>query len=372
MPELPEVEASRALIDRYCTGRTILTVTAADDTKVFDGASRADMVSALEGRKLLGAGRKGKQMWLTLEGNRPNLLMHFGMTGYIAIRDNAEEAIHVLAYENAPHDSTSWPPRFHKLLLTLGPRPDQPASATCDFAYCDARRFGKVKLCAGDPAESETISKLGWDPLLDMPSLEAFQELLEKKAKSATRLKPLLLDQSFCAGVGNWVADEVLWHSRLHPEQLVSAMAQQHTAALHKALTEVVQVAVAADADASKFPKEWMFHVRWGKKAGTLQGHKLDHITVGSRTSCYVPALQKLVGRPDLPKSTKETSAAGGAKKQQQQKKRKNDSSEEDDDDGGSHEGTGDDEAAAVSAPKKRTKKAAVKKQPAAAKKHAK
>lgn len=36
---------------------------------------------------------------------------------------------------------------------------------------------------------------------------------------------------------------------------------------------------------------------RWGKKAGTLQGHKLDHITVGSRTSCYVPALQKLVGR---------------------------------------------------------------------------
>lgn len=76
---------------------------------------------------------------------------------------------------SAPHDSTSWPPRFHKLLLTLGPRPGEPASATCDFAYCDARRFGKVKLCAGDPAESETISKLGWDPLLDMPSLEAFQ-----------------------------------------------------------------------------------------------------------------------------------------------------------------------------------------------------
>lgn len=58
------------------------------------------------------------------------------------------------------------------------------------------------------------------------------------------------------------MADEVLWQSRLHPEQLVSAMAQQHTAALHKALTEVVQVAVAADADASKFPQDWMFHVR--------------------------------------------------------------------------------------------------------------
>lgn len=97
--------------------------------EVFDGASSADVVSALEGRQLLGAGRKGKQMWLSMDGDRPNLLMHFGerhcnsardsfcntgtqceqqshlhrlcagMTGYIAIRDNAEGEIHVLAYE---------------------------------------------------------------------------------------------------------------------------------------------------------------------------------------------------------------------------------------------------------------------------------
>jgi formamidopyrimidine-DNA glycosylase len=68
--------------------------------------------------------------------------------------------------------------------------------------------------------------------------------------------------QGFCAGVGNWVADEVLWQARLHPEQLVAAMEQQHIAALHTALSEVVQVAVAADADGAKFPKDWMFHVR--------------------------------------------------------------------------------------------------------------
>jgi hypothetical protein len=46
-----------------------------------------------------------------------------------------------------------------------------------------------------------------------------------------------------------------------------------------------------------KLPMCNLIDCRWGKKAGTLQGHKLDHITVGSRTSCYVPALQKLVGR---------------------------------------------------------------------------
>jgi formamidopyrimidine-DNA glycosylase len=46
--------------------------------EVFAGASSSDVVSALKGRKLLGAHRKGKQMWLTLEGDEPNLLMHFG------------------------------------------------------------------------------------------------------------------------------------------------------------------------------------------------------------------------------------------------------------------------------------------------------
>jgi formamidopyrimidine-DNA glycosylase len=70
--------------------------------------------------------------------------------------------------------------------------------------------------------------------------------------------------QSFCAGVGNWVADEVLWHSRLHPEQLLSALQPHHVEALYAALRDVVQTAVAANADASKFPPDWMFHIRCG------------------------------------------------------------------------------------------------------------
>jgi formamidopyrimidine-DNA glycosylase len=58
------------------------------------------------------------------------------------------------------------------------------------------------------------------------------------------------------------VADEVLFQARLHPEQLVAALEEQHIQALHSALQQVVQVAVAADADSSKFPDDWMFHVR--------------------------------------------------------------------------------------------------------------
>uniref|UniRef100_A0A383VM22 Formamidopyrimidine-DNA glycosylase catalytic domain-containing protein n=1 Tax=Tetradesmus obliquus TaxID=3088 RepID=A0A383VM22_TETOB len=319
MPELPEVEAARRILEEHCVGREITLVDAAEDEKIFGGSSPQQLVAALQGRRLLAAGRKGKNLWLSLEGAGPMPLMHFGMTGYIAVRDAAGD-VHIVAYENAPQGAGSWPPRFHKLLLHFGPHPDRPdGPASCELAYCDARRFGKVRLVDGDPAACEAITKLGWDPLLALPSLAQFGTALAAKAKGAARLKPLLLDQSFCAGVGNWVADEVLWQARLHPEQLLSELQPQHVEALHAALQHVVQVAVAANADSSKFPEDWMFHIRWGKKAGTLAGHKIDHITVGSRTSCYVPALQKLIGGGAAGKAAKAAKPAASKKRKSKQ-----------------------------------------------------
>lgn len=102
--------------------------------------------------------------------------------------------------------------------------------------------------------------------------------------------------QGFCAGVGNWVADEVLWQARLHPEQVVSALGDQHITALHKALEEVVQTAVAADADSTKFPKDWMFHVRWVECVG---GCEEKHVCVGAAFLCSerrAPSITVCVG----------------------------------------------------------------------------
>jgi hypothetical protein len=73
--------------------------------ELFDGASSSDVVSALRGRKLLGAHRKGKQMWLMLEGGKPNLLMHFGehytirchwpwLTNWLALQQHSMLCLH--------------------------------------------------------------------------------------------------------------------------------------------------------------------------------------------------------------------------------------------------------------------------------------
>nr|CAB3470968.1 unnamed protein product [Digitaria exilis] len=58
----------------------------------------------------------------------------------------------------------------------------------------------------------------------------------------------------------------------------------------------VVKYAVDVDADLERFPKEWLFHHRWGKKPGTVNGKKIEFITAGGRTTAYVPQLQKLTG----------------------------------------------------------------------------
>ena len=109
-----------------------------------------------------------------------------------------------------------------------------------------------------------------------MPGLEEFTTAVRKRT---CPIKALLLDQTFSAGVGNWVAgkhvdwgpfdkahetaDEILYHSRVHPEHRCHELPDVEVQALHGNVQEVCKVAVAANADDSKFPENWLFKHRW-------------------------------------------------------------------------------------------------------------
>jgi formamidopyrimidine-DNA glycosylase len=84
---------------------------------------------------------------------------------------------------------------------------DTETGVTTQLAFLDARRLGRIRLCKSPLAEPP-ISELGFDPILSMPSFEEFKPLVLKRS---CPIKALLLDQSFSAGVGNWVAG-TLWH----------------------------------------------------------------------------------------------------------------------------------------------------------------
>ena len=125
-----------------------------------------------------------------------------------------------------------------------------------------------------------------------MPPLARFSDLL---AERSAPVKALLLDQSFAAGVGNWIADEVLYQARIAPRRPARSLSRDEARRLRGALQSVVGTAVAARADSDRFPRRWLFHRRWGRDttAVTARGEKIRHDTIGGRTTAWVPAVQR-------------------------------------------------------------------------------
>jgi formamidopyrimidine-DNA glycosylase len=96
-------------------------------------------------------------------------------------------------------------------------------------------------------------------------------------------------------------SDEVLYHANLHPEQYSDTFSSEQVKQLHASIMHICQTAVDVLGDSSKFPDEWLFNHRWGKgkkdASTTLpNGARITFITVGGRTSCVVPSVQKKTG----------------------------------------------------------------------------
>ena len=264
MPELPEVETVRRRLHRALRGRRIRRVEVVDDPVVYDAVAPQAFVRALKGRRIEAARRKGKHLWLELE-TRPWPLFHFGMTGWIHVgRGDADR-------------------RFTRLVLET----DDGTRAI----FTDPRRFGRIRL-QDDPPSERPVAELGFDPLEGVPPSAELRALL---ARRRAPIKAVLLDQGVFAGVGNWVADEVLFQAGVRPQRPAASLSPTQVQALRQALIRVVEKAVAVGADDSRFPASWLFHHRWGKRADayTSGGDRIVHETIGGRTTAWVPARQR-------------------------------------------------------------------------------
>ena len=277
MPELPEVERSRRLAEATAAGRRIERVECAADPIVYAGAPAGEW-EALGGRRVLAACRWGKQLWFDLDAP-PHPLFHFGMTGGFRVPGDTP-----LKLATGPaHRPDEWPPRFWKVRFIFeGGR---------ELVMTDARRLGRLLLRAA-PREEPPVSRLGFDPLLALPPPRRFAELL---AARSVAVKSLLLDQGFAAGVGNWIADEVLYQARIDPRRRARDLDDGEARRLRAVLRRVVEKAVSVDAESSRYPRGWLFHRRWGRRAGskTARGEVIEHIEIGGRTTAWAPAVQR-------------------------------------------------------------------------------
>jgi formamidopyrimidine-DNA glycosylase len=265
MPELPEVETARRRAERALRGRRIAAVAVVRDPIVYEGVTPSRFATALRGRRVLAVRRKGKHLWLELD-RRPWPLFHFGMAGSFEIYG-----------DGTPR------PRFWKLELSMenGRR----------LAMADPRRLGRIRL-QERPEDEHPLASLGFDVLEGLPPAHELGALLRRRSGPA---KSVLLDQSLFAGVGNWIADEVLYQAAIDPRRPASSLTPAELARVRARLHAIVRHAVAVGADDRRFPRRWLFHDRWGREAGarTARGERILHLTIGGRTTAFVPGRQR-------------------------------------------------------------------------------
>ncbi len=228
MPELPEVESARAVLERLALGRGIVEV---DDSDMYVCRPHrpGEIRAALVGRRLTAAHRRGKSMWCETSGVRrsrqpgPILGIHLGMSGRIVVADGPGREVDGGDYwrrGRAPRDH-----RFTRFSLSFA-----------DAGYLllvDPRRLGRVRL---DPP----VQRLGPDAGEITPA--QFRTML---ARGTAPVKGRLLDQQAIAGVGNLLADQVLWQARVNPALTVDELSRPQIDRLYRALRDGVESAVA-------------------------------------------------------------------------------------------------------------------------------
>lgn len=280
VPELPEVETVRRTLERTLVGKKIVEAEIAPDEIVLKGISPDLIQAALVGRTVTAAGRRGKYFWLELD-EKPWLFAHLGMAGWL--REIGVPTIRLREHGNAPLEDKEGRPKFLKMRLK--------AEDGSEVVLTDGRRLSRIWLCES-PEKDAAISKLSRDMYLDLPTAD---EIHKRIAKKAAPIKAILLDQAVFAGVGNWIADEVLYVAGIRPSRLGNSLSIDETGKLREAIKMVLDHAVKVGADKEQFPESWLFHYRWGGGKGDdlIEGQQIVREQIGGRTTAWVPSRQK-------------------------------------------------------------------------------
>jgi len=281
MPELPEVETVCRVMRHALQGKRISHVEVVRDSIVFSGLAPSAIEKALLRRTVRAVGRRGKTFWLSLDGDGPTVYGHLGMSGWI--REVGRDGTRLHGHGDAPFEDAEGRPRFLKLAVQ--------SRAGGGIAFTDPRRLGRIWL-GPSPEDEPRVQRLGRDAFDDLPSE---RELGAAFARRRIPIKALLLDQGALAGIGNWVADEVLYQSKIAPKRVAATLTATEVSALRRAIRSVLARAVKVGADHQRFPKSWLFEHRWGGTRGAdrINGQPIIREEVGGRTTAWVPARQR-------------------------------------------------------------------------------
>ncbi len=272
MPELPEVETIVRNLSSKLKGLEISSVKIIYPPVLRN--KKPSLINDLKGRKVVGVRRRGKMLLINFERNL-SLLIHLKMTGQLLFYPGGKP----------------WDKHTHFILSFKDEKNE--------LRFRDVRKFGFISCIRNlDISYADELKNLGPEPLEIDFSL--FKKLFQGRK---ARLKSLLLNQNFIAGIGNIYADEILFQAKLHPLTPASHLGDDDLRRLLKAMRGVLRKAIIhkgssirsftnAEGKRGKFQN---YHQVYGRESQScfICGEQIKRIRLGGRSSFFCPRCQK-------------------------------------------------------------------------------
>lgn len=280
MPELAEIEFFRK---RWSIGHgaRVQGVLAHPQARVYRDCDVALLKRSLAGARLTGSEAAAKQMLFHFagggvpRGSRGWLGVHLGMSGELRVEPPG--------YAPTKHD--------HFVIV----------QAKRQLVFNDPRMFGGVRFHVG-PQPPDWWTRIAPPILSEHFTLPVVTAFLRRRGRAP--IKAVLLMQERFPGVGNWMADEILWRAAIHPRRLAGSLRPAEARVLHRECRFVCRGALKYNAGVGGrmpptlnafMPDSWLFNHRWRDGGNCPRTQKpLAREEVGGRTTCWSPARQKL------------------------------------------------------------------------------
>jgi formamidopyrimidine-DNA glycosylase len=295
MPELPEVQTIIDDLNKKIKGDTIAGFWS-DWPKAIKGLTLEKFKKNIIGRKILGARRIGKNIFIDLSGGK-TLYLHLKMTGHLLVKSSK---LKVQSKKDYFSD------KVNQYIHHIWKLKAQNSKLKTDFdktlEFSDVRKFAKIVLDDTQKInELKEVKALGVDALNKGFTLQKFEEILEKRKHVPIGL--LLMEQERISGIGNIYRSEILYEAGILPERKTGSLSEKEINSLYKAVKKILKKAVklrgTSDSDyrdtagaPGSFQKVLKVYRRGGekcKKCGTI----VKRIALGQRSAFYCPVCQR-------------------------------------------------------------------------------
>ncbi len=276
MPELPEVETIKSQLQTL-VGKKVKDVEV-NLSKLIKGVSEREFKKCVEGSKISSIRRRAKIVIINLSNNF-SLLVHLKMTGQLI-----------------------YAKKWHAKLATKHTHVIYHFSDGSALLHNDLRRFGYIKLMPTAKVDKFLEKEgLGPEPLEKSFTLEAFKKILARKQR--VKIKPLLMDQKFIAGIGNIYGDEILFCAGVRPVRIVASLSVEEIKKIFQGIKKILPEAIryrgtSADNYVDMYGQKGQYVPRlkvYGREDDQCFkcSGKVERLKIGGRSAHFCPQCQK-------------------------------------------------------------------------------